>query len=212
MSIDYGTGRLPFPPLREEDVDQDPIRQFRHWYAEAEKSAVLFPEAVTLATATPEGRPSARMVLLRGCDERGFVFYTNYESRKGRELLANPWAALVFFWQPLERQVRVEGSVAPVSQEQSSAYFLTRARTSQLGAWASPQSQVLSGREDLERRLKAVEARFQDGPVPRPPHWGGFRLVPQVIEFWQGREGRLHDRLCYRRAEPAGWLLERLGP
>jgi pyridoxamine 5'-phosphate oxidase len=213
MAINYIPGQHQYPPLREEDVDPEPIRQFQVWFDEANRMGLPLPEAMTLATATPQGKPSARMVLLRGCDERGFDFYTNYESRKARELADNPWAALVFFWQPLDRQVRVEGMVTVVSPAESDAYFQSRERSSQLGAWASPQSQILPGRADLERRLKEAEARFSEGPVPRPEQWGGFRLVPAVVEFWQGRPGRLHDRIRYHRlANQAAWLRERLAP
>jgi pyridoxamine 5'-phosphate oxidase len=198
--------------LREADVDADPLAQFRAWYEQALAAGQPLPEAMTLATATPTGQPSARMVLLRGHDEHGFVFYTNYESRKAQELTANPQAALVFYWPTLDRQIRIEGRVERVSAEQSDAYFRSRPRDSQLGAWASPQSQIIPGRETLERHLAEILARFGQGEVPRPPHWGGFRVVPEVIEFWQARAGRLHDRLRYRRLGPARWLLERLAP
>ena len=212
MAIDYEGDPASPGPLREADVDPDPLRQFRTWFAQAVAAGVPQAEAMTLATATPDGRPSARLVLLRGCDERGFVFYTNYESRKGRELAANPRAALVFFWQPLHRQVRIEGHVERVTPAQSDAYFRTRPRDSRLGAWVSPQSQVIPGREFLERRLEELQERHGGTEVPRPPYWGGFRVVPETIEFWQGRGGRLHDRLCYRKAPPTGWVLERLAP
>ena len=211
MTKDYPSHVPDLSILREGDVAADPIVQFRSWYEQAVSAGLPLPEAMTLATATSAGKPSARLVLLRGYDERGFVFYTNYESRKARELAANPQAALVFYWQPLDRQVRIEGRVDPVSAEQSDAYFKGRPRDSQLGAWASPQSQVIAGRETLERRLEEVQASHAAGEVPRPPHWGGLRVVPEVIEFWQARAGRLHDRLRYRRG-PAGWLLERLAP
>jgi pyridoxamine 5'-phosphate oxidase len=174
---------------------------------------LLQPDAMILATATPEGRPSARVVLLRGLDERGFVFFTNYESRKGQELAANPHAALVFFWDALERQVRVEGRVELASPAESDAYFQSRPRGSQVGAWASPQSEVLPNREALQRKVIEVEARFAGtAALPRPPNWGGFRLVPELFEFWQGQPSRLHDRLCYRRQPDETWLLERLAP
>jgi pyridoxamine 5'-phosphate oxidase len=211
MGIDHDPASPP-PPLREQDVDPDPLAQFRAWYGDARAAGLPLAEAMTLATATADGRPSARVVLLRGCDEGGFVFYTNYDSRKGRELAANPRAALVFHWQPLERQVRVEGRVEPISAEQSDAYFRSRPRASRLGAWASPQSEVLAGRRELERRLREAAARFGEGEVPRPPYWGGYRVVPEVVEFWQGREGRLHDRLRYRRLPHGGWAVERLAP
>src|SRR5262245_587717 len=198
--------------LREPDLDPDPLRQFRAWYDEARASGLPMPEAVALATATPEGRPAARMVLLRGLDERGFVFFTNYDSRKAAELAANPWAALAFYWAPLDRQVRVEGRVEVVSAAESDAYFRTRARGSQLGAWASPQSRVTDRRDAVERRLREAAARFAGGEVPRPPNWGGYRVLPALIEFWQSGPDRLHDRLCYVRQEDGTWRLQRLAP
>jgi pyridoxamine 5'-phosphate oxidase len=198
--------------LREPDLDPDPLRQFRAWYDEARSAGLPMPEAVALATATPEGLPSVRMVLLRGLDERGFVFFTNYDSRKAAELAANPWAALAFYWAPLDRQVRVEGRVEVVTPEESDAYFRTRARGSQLGAWASPQSRVIDGRDVLERRLREAAARFAGGEVPRPPNWGGYRVLPALIEFWQSGPDRLHDRLCYVRQEDGTWRLQRLAP
>jgi pyridoxamine 5'-phosphate oxidase len=197
--------------LSESEVDPDPVAQFRRWFDGALAAGVAEPNAMVLATATPDGRPSARVVLLKGVDERGFAFFTNYLSRKGRELASNPHAALTFFWPELERQVRVEGTVAPVSPEESDAYFRSRPPDSQLGAWASPQSEVVGGREMLERRLAELRERFAGGDVPRPPHWGGYRLQPQAIEFWQGRADRLHDRLCYTRAGSA-WRIGRLAP
>jgi pyridoxamine 5'-phosphate oxidase len=204
----------PRQPLRESDFDSNPLRQFRRWMQEtSDFFQLLQPDAMILATATPEGRPSARVVLLRGLDERGFVFFTNYESRKGQELAANPHAALVFFWDALERQVRVEGRVELASPAESDAYFQSRPRGSQVGAWASPQSEVLPNREALQRKVIEVEARFAGtAALPRPPNWGGFRLVPELFEFWQGQPSRLHDRLCYRRQPDETWLLERLAP
>jgi pyridoxamine 5'-phosphate oxidase len=199
------------PVLRESDVDPDPLAQFRAWFEEARTAGLPQPEAMTLATATVDGEPSARMVLLRGFDERGFVFFTNFDSRKGRELTTNPRAALVFYWAAQDRQVRVEGGVEAVSAEESDAYFASRPRGSRLGAWASPQSQVIPGRKFLEAHMRQLEIRYAKGEIPRPPHWGGWRVVPAVIEFWQGQPNRLHDRLCYRR-RPEGWSLERLAP
>lgn len=201
-----------FRPLDEADVDPDPFRQFRAWFAEAEAARLYQPDAMTLATATADGRPSARQVLLRGADERGFPFFTNYDSRKAAELAANPRAALLLFWAELHRQVRVEGRVEVVSAEESDAYFGTRPRGSQLSAWASPQSEVIAGRAVLEQTVAEIARRFEGGPVPRPPRWGGYRVVPDVVEFWQGRENRLHDRLCYRRRPEGGWHVVRLAP
>jgi pyridoxamine 5'-phosphate oxidase len=197
--------------LAEGDLDPDPVMQFGRWFDAAAAAGLFEPNAMTLATATPDGRPSARMVLLKGVDGGGFVFYTNYRSRKGRELAANPLAALVVHWAELRRQVRVEGRVERTSREESEAYFRTRPLGSRLGAWASEQSRVIAGRDALDRRVTELAARFDDGDVPLPPAWGGFRLVPDAIEFWQGRPDRLHDRLRYRR-EAGVWTVERLAP
>jgi pyridoxamine 5'-phosphate oxidase len=195
--------------LRERDAAPDALAQFRRWFAEAE-AVEAQPEAMTLATATPDGLPSARMVLLRGFDERGFVFFTNFESRKAGELAANPHTALVFYWPKLVRQVRIEGRVEGVLAAEADAYFRQRPRGSQIAAWASPQSRVMPDREFLEERVREVQARFP-GDVPRPDFWGGYRVVPAVIEFWQGGDNRLHDRLVYRRTAD-GWVRARLGP
>jgi pyridoxamine 5'-phosphate oxidase len=194
--------------LRRADLAVDPLEQFHKWYAEA-SAAVAVPEAMALATAGPSGAPSVRMVLLKGYDERGLVFYSHYTSRKGRELEANPQAALLFHWSPLGRQVRVEGRVERVSAEESDAYFGTRPRDAQLGAYASRQSEPLASREQLDERLGEVDF---DGPVPRPPTWGGFLLVPTTWEFWQHRASRLHDRFRYERDQSGGWRIERLFP
>jgi pyridoxamine 5'-phosphate oxidase len=196
--------------LAEADVDADPVVQFGRWFEQATQAGLLEPSAMTLATATPDGRSSARMVLLRGFDERGFCFYTNYESRKAAELAANPRAALVFWWDALERQVRIEGRVEPTSRAESEAYFASRPPGSQLSAAASPQSQVID-RATLERRVAELATSLPDGTVPLPDFWGGYRLAPEVVEFWQGRPNRLHDRLRYRRAGDA-WVIERLAP
>jgi pyridoxamine 5'-phosphate oxidase len=180
--------------------------------ADAVEAGIVEPEAMTLATVGPDGAPSARMVLLKGVDARGFAFYTNYRSAKARELHGNPAAALVFRWTPLQRQVRVTGSVREVATDESDAYFAGRPRESQLGAWASEQSEVISGRPALEDALAGVTARFAGRDVPRPPHWGGFRLRPSAIELWQAGPARLHDRIRYRRSSTDGWIMERLAP
>jgi pyridoxamine 5'-phosphate oxidase len=198
--------------LREEDLDADPIRQFKCWFDQASLSEVPEVNAMALATATHDGRPSVRMVLLRGFDERGFTFFTNYESRKARELEANPYAAMVFFWHDLERQVRVEGRIERVSADESDRYFDSRPAGSRLGAWASPQSEVIVSREILETQFHLLESQYPDGQIPRPENWGGYRLVPNSMEFWQGRPNRLHDRLRYTRRPQGGWLIERLAP
>ncbi len=198
--------------LSRRDLAPDPFEQFRRWFAEAERVEGPEPNAMALATATPEGQPAVRMVLLREVDERGLVFYTNYESRKGQELAKNPHAALVFWWPNMARQVRVEGVVEKVSAEKSDAYFRTRPRGSQIGAWASRQSTVIASRAELEARYRQYEAEFVGREVPRPPHWGGYRLVPEVFEFWQGRLNRLHDRFRYRKGADGSWIIERLAP
>ena len=198
-------------PLDEEDLDRDPIRQFRRWFGAAAAAGQPEPEAMALATATPDGEPSVRFVLLRGVDERGFVFYTNGRSRKGRDLAGNPRAALVFRWSTVERQVRVTGPVGPWWPAESDAYFRSRPRGAQLGAWASHQSEPLDRRAVLESHFAEVAARFEGRDVPRPPWWGGFRVRPAEVEFWQGRANRLHDRLAYRLAD-GRWQIQRLSP
>jgi pyridoxamine 5'-phosphate oxidase len=199
-------------PLLERDVDPDPLRQFAVWYEDARRADLRLPEAVALATAALGGAPSVRMVLLKGFDERGFVFYSGYESRKGRELEENPRGALCFYWDPLGRQVRIEGAVEPVAQAESEAYFRTRPRGSQISAWASAQSQPTASRSALEAAAREVEDRFEGRDVPLPARWGGYRLVPETYEFWQHRDDRLHDRLLYRRAASGAWTLSRLAP
>lgn len=195
------------------DPDADPIAQFRLWLAEAERTEPNDPNAVALATCTAAGRPSARMVLLKGVEPRGFVFYTNLESRKGQELLANPFAALCFHWKSLRHQVRVEGAVEAVTAEEADAYFASRPRDSRIGAWASQQSRPLAGRFELEKRIALFAAKYAIGEVPRPAHWSGFRVVPERIEFWRDRPFRLHDRLVYQRdTAEAPWQTERLYP
>ncbi len=198
--------------LSENDVALDPIVQFKHWFDHAVSAKIIEPNAMTLATVSPEGRPSARIVLLKEIEGRDFLFYTNYDSRKGQELSANPNAALIFYWPELERQVRIEGEVGRVRRSQSEAYFATRPRASQLGAWVSSQSRVVSSREELEQKLAELEARYEGAPVPAPDFWGGFRVKPLRIEFWQGRRSRLHDRLLYSLEDTGSWRIERLSP
>ncbi len=197
--------------LHESDVTSDPIDQFREWFEEALNAGLHEPNAMTLATATPDGRPSARIVLLKGYDECGFTFYTNYEGRKSKELEANPNCTLAFYWGELERQIRIEGRASRVPDEESDVYFASRPRGSQLGAWASEQSHAIENREQLEERLRNLEAEYEGREIPRPAFWGGYRVEPQSVEFWQGRENRLHDRLLYTRFD-GGWEIQRLQP
>jgi len=198
--------------LDEAHVAPNPFMEFKSWFEGAVAAGLREPEAMTLATATRDGKPSARMVLLKSFDERGFVFYTNYESRKGRELEDNPWAALILFWVNLGRQIRIEGRVERVDLAESDAYFHSRALGSQIAARASNQSQVLSSREELDRRVRELTDRFPGNPIPRPPYWGGYRVRPTVFEFWQGRPNRLHDRLRYCPTADGSWRIERLSP
>lgn len=197
--------------LSEHDVADDPIVQFTTWFEEARKADVIEPNAMCLATATPDAYPSSRMVLLKGVDARGFVFYTDYRSRKGIELADNPCASLCFFWGELERQVRINGAVQRVGRAEADEYFQSRPLPSRIGAWTSSQSSVLESREVLESQMALNEERFRDGAVPLPEHWGGFRVVPEEIEFWQGRRSRLHDRVQFRR-EAGLWVKRRLSP
>jgi len=198
--------------LNETDLLDTPFQQFQRWLEQAIAAELPEPNAMTLATLSKEGKPIARMVLLKGLDEKGFVFYTNYDSAKGKQLTETDSAALVFWWAGLERQVRVEGMVEKVSSEESDAYFQSRPKASQLGAWASPQSQVIENRDVLEKRLAQLEEKYATEKVPRPSHWGGFRVIPTAIEFWQGRPSRLHDRIRYELDEKGDWFYQRLAP
>ena len=198
--------------LLESEAATDPFEQFQRWLGEAIAAGLNEPNAMTLATVTPDGKPDARIVLLKAFDPRGFSFFTNYDSAKGKQLNITPWAALVFLWGELERQVRIEGQVEPVSAQESDEYFQVRPWASQLGAWASNQSQAIASREVLEERFLRLKDEYLEGKVPRPPNWGGFRVIPRTIEFWQGRPSRLHDRLRYRVQEDGQWLRERLAP
>ena len=197
--------------LIESEAGDDPLALFHRWFDQAVQAQVPEPNAMTLATCGPDGRPSARIVLLKQCDERGLTFFTNYLSRKGREMASNPHVALVFFWRAVERQVRIEGIVEKVTEAESDEYFVTRPANSRLGAWASEQSELLSSRAELDQRHRELLAKYPDENIPRPPHWGGYRVIPDVWEFWQGRPSRLHDRLRYRLVS-GRWLRERLSP
>jgi pyridoxamine 5'-phosphate oxidase len=198
--------------LNETDVAPNPFIQFQKWFDEALLAQLLEPNAMTVATATTDGKPSARMVLLKDFDERGFVFFTNYNSHKGQELAENPQAALVFWWAELERQVRICGHVEKVSENDSDRYFQSRPFNSRLGAWASNQSEVIESRIILEQRLQELKAKYENQDIPRPPHWGGLRVIPTEIEFWQGRSSRLHDRILYTRLDDGDWKIQRLSP
>jgi len=197
--------------LNEADVDPNPFQQFRRWFDQAVKAELPEPNAMTLATASKDGIPAARIVLLKAVDDRGFTFFTNYNSAKGKELEANPHAALVFLWTELERQVRIVGTVEKISSEESDGYFFSRPHNSRLGAWASEQSEVIPDRDVLEKKLAELKLEYENQEVPRPPHWGGFRVIPREIEFWQGRSSRLHDRLRYRHQDEQ-WVIDRLSP
>lgn len=208
----YRRGHKSDGKLNRSELPDGPFELFRRWFEDARRSEISEPNAMTLATSTADGKPSSRIVLLKDVDTRGFVFYTNLESRKAREILDNPRAVLTFWWPPLHRQVRIEGSVEAVSEEVADTYFTTRSRGSRLGAWASPQSQEIPNRKTLEDRFAEVEKRHSDDEIPRPPFWGGFRVVPEAIEFWQGRPNRLHDRFLYRRGVDGEWVISRLAP
>lgn len=198
--------------LNEHEIDRDPIQQFQLWFDEAIAAGSPMPDAMSLSTVTPDGRPTARMVLLKQVDAEGFVFFTNYNSNKAKQLDINPYAALVFYWPQLERQVRVEGRVSKTPVEESLAYFKTRPRESQIGAWASPQSEVISAREVLEQRAHELAEEYCDREIDCPAYWGGFRLTPDRIEFWKGRVGRLHDRILYELQPDETWTIKRLAP
>ena len=211
MSISSIRKDYQLKSLSETDVLLHPIDQFSKWWDEAIASKIEEVNAMALSTVTQEGKPSSRVVLLKGFDEAGFVFFTNYESEKGKQLIEHPFASLVFFWKELERQVRIEGSCVKTSEKESDDYFHSRPPESQLGAWASPQSRVIEGRHILEERLKDLKMRFSTGTIPRPPHWGGLRVIPEKVEFWQGRSSRLHDRILYQK-NADGWGIFRLAP
>ena len=198
--------------LLEQDLDPNPFAQFGRWFDDARATQQPLPEAMTLATASLAGAVAARVVLMKSFDDHGFVFFTNYSSAKGAQLHENPRAALVFWWAPLERQVRIEGAVCRVTEQESDEYWATRPRGSQLGAWASEQSKVIAGRGGLDARFEELAATYKDVPIPRPPHWGGYRVIPTLFEFWQGRADRLHDRFCYRLRDANDWVIERLSP
>ncbi len=198
--------------LNEAEVHSDPLQQFQRWFGEAIAAQLPEPNAMTLATADRTGRPYARVVLLKECDADGFIFFTNYRSDKGRQLAENPHAALVFLWLELQRQIRIEGTVSPIASAESEAYFRSRPRESRLGALASRQSQIVASRQILDQRFQQLEAQYPDDTIPMPNHWGGYRVQPEMLEFWQGRHGRMHDRLRYRRLAEGHWLLERLEP
>lgn len=198
--------------LLEQEVDADPVKQFEAWWIQAIDSKIEEPNAMTLATSTVAGKPSARTVLLKGINENGFVFFSNYTSRKGKEMEENPFASLLFFWRELERQVRIEGKIAKISEHESDEYFYARPVESRIGAWSSPQSQVIENRELLQQNYEKYLAAFNDQNIPRPQFWGGYILVPSSMEFWQGRPGRLHDRLLYTIDENKSWTIKRLAP
>jgi len=198
--------------LLEKDVDADPIKQFEKWFQQAMNSGIEEPNAMTLATSTTDGKPSARIVLLKGIKGNGFVFFTNYDSKKGTQIHNNPFVSLVFFWKELERQVTIEGEIKKISEQESDEYFASRPMESRIGAWSSPQSKVIKNREILEKNVSYFTDKYQSQNIPRPPHWGGYILIPTLIEFWQGGSGRLHDRLQYSIDTTSSWIIERLAP
>lgn len=206
MRQEYRSGNLD-----EKEMPSNPLDQFRNWFEEAISSGITEPNAMTVATSTAEGKPSARVVLLKEMNDNGFIFFTNYNSRKGHELITNPFVAVVFDWHDIERQVRIEGIIEKVDENESDAYFNIRPNESKLGAWASPQSKIVSGREELEELEKSYAIRFKGNEIPRPPHWGGFLIKPTMIEFWQGRPNRMHDRMAYYK-NGSNWELRRLAP
>ena len=212
--LDPASSRYPHVAqgLRRRDLDPDPIKQFSNWFTAAIEAGISDVNAMSLATAGRDARPTVRIVLLKGFDQDGFVFFTNYESEKGRQLEANPYAALAFYWIELDRQIRIGGKTERIFREESERYFHSRPLGSQLGAWASRQSEVLDARRVLEARMAEITERFVDKPIPLPPHWGGYRVIPDTIEFWQGRPNRLHDRFRYTRQGDGNWLIERLAP
>src|ERR1700758_261470 len=216
MKISHDPSASRYEPggkgLRRSDLDPDPIKQFGNWFTATIEAGIRDVNAMSLATAGTDGRPSVRIVLLKGFDQDGFVFFTNYESEKGVQLDANPYAALAFYWIELDRQIRISGKAERISREESQTYFHARPVGSQLSAWASRQSEVLDGRRVLDARMAEMTERFGDKPIPLPPHWGGYRLKPNKMEFWQGRPNRLHDRFRYTRQEDGSWLIERLAP
>jgi pyridoxamine 5'-phosphate oxidase len=198
--------------LSQKDLHADPVEQFRRWFDEAKAAVPMLPECMILSTASKDGEVSARAVLLKSFDEHGFVFFTNYDSRKSAQMHENPRAALTFWWPQMERQVRIEGAVVRTTEEESDEYFATRPRGSQIGAWASEQSKVIAGRGDLDARFQQLSATYHDRQIPRPPHWGGYRVIPILFEFWQNRADRLHDRFQYRLRDAKDWVIERLSP
>ena len=213
MSEDYRNDQYELYELREEQLDASPFVQFENWFKDAQNAELIYPNAFTLATSGEDRKPSARMLLMKGYDDRGFVFYTNSESKKGNDFKDNPNASICFWWGKLERQVRIEGEVEQVDESAADAYFASRPRGSQIGAWASHQSSVIDSREVLERRYREIEKQYEGKDIPRPPYWQGYILIPSTIEFWQGRPDRLHDRLRYRLETPGGgWVIERLAP